>query len=132
MAFIEGFQIADAFDTDFVSVRIGPLAAESTSMDLYMVAAENSRLDPQVELLAAGLVCDDAGRRGCADVPSFNRAGATIHEGEATTIVGDRFDAGLRLNPGSPDPLGIELRAFNGNTTGEYALVVIGELPARE
>jgi hypothetical protein len=132
MAFIEGFQIADGFDTDFLSARIGPLAAESTWMDVYMVAAENSRLDPQVELLATGLVCDDAGRRGCEDMPSFNRAGATIHEGAGTTIVGDRFDAGLRLAPGNPDPLGIELRAFNGNTTGEYALVVIGQLPPRD
>jgi hypothetical protein len=132
MAIIEGFNIADDFDRDFISARIGPLAAQSTSMLVYMVAAENSRLDPQVELLEAGLVCDDAGRRGCEDVPSFNGAGATLHEGSGATIVGDRFDAGLRLNPGNPDPLGIELRAFNGNTAGDYVIVVIGELPARE
>ncbi len=132
MAFIEGFQIADGFDADFLLARIGPLAAASTAMDVYMVAAENSRLDPQVELLLAGVICDDAGRRGCEDVPSFNRAGATIHEGAGTTIAGDRFDAGLRLTPGNPDPIGIELRAFDGNTTGAYVIVVIGELPPRE
>jgi len=101
-------------------------------MLVYMVAAENSRLDPQLELLSTGLVCDDAGRRGCEDVPSFNRAGATLHEGEGTAIVGDRFDAGLRLAPGNPDPQDIELRAFDGNTTGNYVIVVIGQLPPRE
>lgn len=131
MAVIEGFTIVNAFDRDALTARVGPLAAESTSLLVYMVAAENSRLDPQVELLETGLVCDDAGRRGCEDVPSFNGAGATIHEGEGTSIVGDRFDAGLRLAPGNPDPLGIELRSFNGNTTGDYVIVVIGELPAR-
>lgn len=132
MAVIEGFNIADGFDTDFLSVRVGPLAARSTSMLVYMVAAENSRLDPQVELVETGLVCDDAGRRGCEDVPSFNGAGAILHEGEGTTLIGDRFDAGLRLAPGNPDPLGIELRSFHSNTTGDYAIVVIGELPPGE
>ncbi len=132
MAVIEGFNIANSFDADTITARVGPLAAQSTSMLVYMVAAENSRLDPQMELLETGLVCDDAGRRGCEDVPSFNGAGATIHEGEGTTILGDRFDAGLRLAPGNPDPLGIEMRSFNGNTVGDYVIVVIGELPPRE
>lgn len=132
MAVIEGFNIANGFDRDVITARIGPLAAESTSMLVYMVAAQNSRLDPQVELLETGLVCDDAGRRGCEAVPSFNGAGATIREGDGTTIVGDRFDAGLRLTPGNLDPLGVELRSFNGNTVGDYVIVVIGELPPRE
>jgi hypothetical protein len=131
MAVIEGFNIVNGFDSDVITARIGPLAAESTSMLVYMVAAENSRLDPQVELLETELVCDDAGRRGCEEVPSFSGAGATIHEGEGTTLAGDRLDAGLRLAPGNPDPLAIELRSFNGNTTGDYAIVVIGGLPAR-
>jgi hypothetical protein len=131
MAILEGFNIADRLDRDFLTARIGPLAAQSTSLLVYMVAAENSRVDPQVELLDAAVVCDDAGRRGCEDVPSFDGAGATIHEGEGTTIRGDRFEAGLRLAPANPDPLAIELRSFNGSTTGDYAIVVIGELPPR-
>lgn len=132
MAIIEGFNIANRLDRDFLSVRVGPLAAQSTSLLVYMVASGNSRLDPQVELVDPQVVCDDAGRRDCEDVPSFNRAGATLHEGDGATLIGDPFDAGLRLTPGNPDPLGIELRSFDGNTTGDYAIVVIGELPPRE
>jgi hypothetical protein len=129
MAIIEGFNIADRLDLDFVSVRLGPLTADSTSLLLYMVATENSRLDPSMEWLEAGQVCDDAGRRDCADVPSIDDAGAIIHDIPGATVVGDRFDAGLLLTPGNPDPIGIELRAFRGDTTGDYSLVVIGELP---
>lgn len=131
MAIIEGFNIADRLDRDFVSVRLGPLTADSTSLLLYMVAEENSRLDPSVEWLEAGQVCDDAGRRDCADVPSMDGAGATLHDDPGANILGDRFDAGLRLTPGNPDPIGIELRAFRGDTTGDYSLVVIGELLPR-
>ncbi len=132
MAIIEGFNISDRLDTDGLEARIGPLAARSTSMLVYMVAAHSSRVDPQIEFVQTGQICDDAGRRGCEDVPSFNRAGAVIHEGDGTTIIGDRFDAGLRLTPGNPDPLDIEMRAFNGDSNGDYVIVVIGELPPRE
>jgi hypothetical protein len=134
MAIIEGFSIEPRDDVDALDARIGPLAAQSTSLLVYMVAAPNSRLDPFMLLPGeeTDLTCDDAGRRGCLDVLSFDGAGAVIHEGGGTELIGDRSDAGLLLTPGNPDSMVIELSSRDGRTHGGYALVVIGELPPRE
>jgi hypothetical protein len=113
-------------------VRIGPLAAESTSLSVYMVAAQNSRLDPFMILPDTGETCDDSGRTGCDTLPTFSGAGAVLHEGDGTTLRGDRSDAGLLLTPGNPDPMAVELSSRDGDTRGAYALVLIGELPPRE
>jgi hypothetical protein len=95
-----------------------------------MIGASDSRLDPFVRLdTPEGIECDDAGRRGCDEVPSITGAGVAINDG--VTITGDRFDAGLRLAPGHPDPLTLELSSRKSGTYGEYALLVIGELPPR-
>jgi hypothetical protein len=73
--------------------------------------------------------CDDAGRRACAEVPSFNGAGVVFNLGGQ--IVGDRFDAGLNFALGNTDWQEIELGSFSGDTGGDYALVLVGELPPR-
>jgi hypothetical protein len=132
MAIIEGFSIADEKDTDLLEVRIGPLAAKTTAMKVYMVKTKNSRLDPYLSTLDGSQSCDDAGKRGCEAVPSFLGAGAVIHEGTGATIAGTRSDAGLLLQPGNPDPITLELGSRAGHTKGDYALVIIGELPPRE
>ncbi len=132
LAVIEGFSIEPSSDTDVVEVRVGPLAAKTTAIQMYMVAAENSRVDPFLTRADTEETCDDAGRKGCEAVPTFSGAGATLHEGDGTTITGDRSDAGMLINPGNPDPVLVELSSREGRTHGAYALVFIGQLPPRD
>jgi hypothetical protein len=132
MAIVEGFNIDPDKDIDNVEVRVGPLAAKTTAIQMYMVAAQNSRLDPFMLRPDTDESCDDAGRKGCETVPTFSGAGATLHEGEGTTITGDRSDAGMLINPGTPDPVVVQVGSREGKTHGTYALVFIGELPPRD
>ncbi len=131
VALIEGFSIARGGDQDIVEVRLGPLAAQSTRLMVYMVAKPNSRLDPFLALPDEERACDDAGRRGCEDVPSLAGASFILHDRDGITITADRQDAGLILAPGSPDPVALILGSRDGDTYGDYALVLIGELPPR-
>ncbi len=133
MAIIEGLTLDTADDLDGIEARIGPLAAERTSMSIYMVAAPGSRLDPFITRFDTQQSCDDAGRRGCKDVLAFTGAGAVLNEGgKVTELIGDRSDAGLLLPPGSLDPVPVEVSSRAGATYGDYALIFIGELPPRE
>lgn len=133
MAVIDGFTIDPANDADAVEARIGPLAT-AQPIQLYMVAVGNSRVDPTMSFvgdnIANSFVCDDAGRRGCEGVPAIDGTGAVLNDG--LRIIGDPFDAGMLFNPGNPDPLSVDLGSFSTNTDGDYALVIMGELPPRE
>lgn len=131
MAVIEGFSI-DRGDRDAVNVSIGPLAARTTALTVYMVGTPNSRLDPYIFRPDTEQSCDDAGRRGCEAIPSFVGAGYTQHRDDIVMITGDRNDAGVVLTSGSADPVTLELSSRGGDTYGDYALVLIGELPPRE
>jgi len=131
MAIIDGFTIDQADDIDGVELRLGPLAASSTFITAYMVATPNSRLDPYLTWLEQNQSCDDAGRGDCRAVPTFAGAGALLHEGAGMNLRGDRSDAGLILATGMPDPINLEMTSRSGQTFGGYALVLIGELPAR-
>ncbi len=131
MALIEGFTIDPDDDSDLFEVRVGPRAAADTALHIYMAAAENSRLDPFMEILDdSNITCDDAGRRGCEMAASFAGAGAVLHNSGGMTLTGDRSDAGLLLAPGSPDVIvPVLLSSRQAGTHGGYVLVVIGELP---
>jgi len=112
-------------------VRVGPRAALYGPLDVYAVAVgDNNRLDPVLRLIGpTGDViasCDDAGRRGCADVLPIADAGVILNQG--TRLVGDRFDAGLRLPPGW---VTLEVASFGGNTRGSYALIFVGGIAPR-
>lgn len=131
LALIEGFTIDPARDVDMVEVGIGPLAARSTELLVYMVAAQNSRLDPFMSVVETDQACDDASRGDCGDVLTFDGAVITLNDRGGATLRGDRNDAGLRLAPGGPDLLTLELRSRGGSTFGGYALALIGELPLR-
>lgn len=132
MAVIEGFAIDPKDDTDLLEVRVGPLAAETTSIQTYMVAAPNSRLDPFMMRPDNEEICDDAGRGDCEAVLSFRGAGATLTEGDVDTVIsGARSDAGMVVNPGTPDTVALELSSRSGNTHGAYAVFLIGILPPR-
>jgi hypothetical protein len=134
MVVIEGFSIGSPGDVDSIEARLGPLAKD-TEMFVYMVGSANSRLDPFMQLgtndpfAEDQVLCDDAGRRGCEDVPAFTGAGVEFSDG--AKVWGDQFDAGLRLAPGNPDPISLEFRSKNDNTHGDYAVVIIGELPPK-
>lgn len=132
MAVIDGFAIDPKNDTDILEVRVGPLAAQTTSIQTYMVAMPNSRLDAFMTLPETGAECDDAGRGGCDSMLSFRGAGAILTEGDVDTIItGARSDAGMLVNPGTPDTVSLELSSRSSNTHGAYAIFLIGTLPPR-
>lgn len=132
MMVIDSFSIDPADDLDGMEVRIGPLAATRSFITAYMVAGANSRLDPLLRWNEAEQECDDAGRAACKGVPTFAGAGVSLHENEGLTITGDRSDAGLILAPGNPDSMTLEFGSRSADTSGAYAVILIGELPARE
>jgi hypothetical protein len=130
LAVIGGFSIDPHNETDVVRVRAGALASRGAAMQVYMVGiGPNSRLDPFMRFSAVESGCDDAGRRTCADVPPINGAGVVFNTG--ASLLGDRFDAGLNFGVGSLGWMEIELGSFSGNTGGDYALVIVGQLPPR-
>lgn len=136
MLVITGFNIDPAGGFDTVEFRMGPLAAASTSMTVYMVAQGSNRLDPFIKVFTdeeyniPSATCDDAGRRDCENVLSFDGAGVIFDTDNS--LIGDRFDAGVLLAPGNTDQQTLEFSSRVESATGNYALVIIGELPPRE
>jgi hypothetical protein len=129
---ITGFSIEAPGDVNAMEVRLGPLAAQSSELLVYMVDAEmNGRLDPYVRFgdMPDDSGCDDAGRRGCEDVPVVEDVGVLLADGAALT--GDRFDAGLRIAPGELQSFSLVLQSFDDNTYGDYGVILFGELPPR-
>lgn len=128
---LEGFSIAAPGDRDLMTVRIGP-RARATDMQFYMLAGERTRLDPfllwEVDDFTE-IICDDIGRRDCTAVPSFEGSSITLTAGGGRTLTSDRFDAGLLLNPGTPDPMYLRLGSRGDATAGSYSVVILGELP---
>jgi hypothetical protein len=130
LAAVSGFTIDPADESEYVTARVGPLAVDG-GVTLYMLDAERGgRLDPYVRFEAEAEGCDDTGaRRGdpmCTDVLTVNGAGVETADG--LRLLGDRFDAGLRLiSQREPQPLVLE--SFRGNTAGAFGVLLLGELP---
>lgn len=131
---LEGLALEQPGDEDTLTLRPGPLAAQMP-LTVYVVGENPGRLD--VSLMAYGsdnamiAQCDDAGRGDCSDVPSFEGAGATTTgESEMPLVVGDRFDAGVRLPVDSKWPVSIDINAGDTGTYGRYTIFIMGELPA--
>ncbi|MBI1280865.1 MAG: hypothetical protein GC179_22265 [Anaerolineaceae bacterium] len=127
-AVIDGFTIDSPQKTDLYDIRMGPLA-KFTPLTVYMAAGENSRIDPYIKWASGNMECDDAGRGDCKTVPTFSKAGVSLHESEGLTIVGGRSDAGLVLAPGNSDIMTLEIGSRNNETYGNYVLVLLGQLP---
>lgn len=129
---VEGLRLANRGDEGELRLNLGPLARETT-LSLYMVGMQ--RLDPALQALNPEgdviVECDDAGSRGCPDVPAFTGAGAILYPDDPVTLIGDRFDAGLILQPGSADELYLRLMSRERRTSGDFVLFFIGELPPR-
>lgn len=135
LAVIDGFQLSVPGTVVIMEVLLGPLAS-ATEMQVYMVKVGSSRIDPLLRLIDDDEdenypTCDDAGRRGCEDVPSLVGAGVNFGEGDIQ-IIGTRFDAGMRLAPGNIEPMTLEFSSRASSATGAFAVLIIGELPARE
>lgn len=130
MAILEGLAIQSRDDIDGLVLRLGPLAKEA-GLTIYMVGAVDNRLDPIIELLDENgeviQVCDDAGLT-CEDILSFAGAGTTL-AADNSSIVGDRFDAGMRLMPNSTDRMYVQLFSRQRSTSGAYTIIFLGELP---
>lgn len=132
MVILEGLQFTEAQEEDNLNLRLGPLAT-STEMLAYMVKAAQNRIDPLMTLIADGdnenVTCDDAGRGDCEAVPAMTDAGVIFNDG--LSILGDRFSAGLSLAPGNQDVMFLQFSSRARSATGSYAIILIGELPAR-
>lgn len=132
---VEGFTIPAAGADGFLEVRLAPWA-QTSELLVYMIGGEDTRLDPYLTMEYADgsgddlLVCDDAGRGDCTDVPPVIDAGVMFNDG--TTVLGDRFDAGLWLAPGDTRRMLLTASSRTRSAHGEYALLFIGELPPRE
>ncbi|NDJ59536.1 MAG: hypothetical protein GYB67_00335 [Chloroflexi bacterium] len=127
LAVIDGFTVEPRADLDALTIWHGPRPAANTDLLVYMVGTgANSRLDPFLRFYQAEGGCDDAGGRGCESIPSIAGVGVTLADGRQ--LVGDRFDAGLRIPSGDLDYREFELGSFSGNTSGQYALMIVGEL----
>ncbi|MCK6580898.1 MAG: hypothetical protein L6Q98_22635 [Anaerolineae bacterium] len=119
-AVIGGFRIEPAEDSDRLTLQLAESVVERGGSALIYVIGANNRLDPT--LLWDDQRCDDAGRRACSDVPGIAGAGVALNNG--VQMLGDRFDAGVRLT--TPDLREVQVVSFGGTTRGEYALVIYG------
>lgn len=130
MAIITGFTLLQREREDIIQVRVGP-SALGTELRIYMVKVGSSRLDPVLVVPEQGerleFRCDDAGRFSCEPVPPVEGFGATFANGDS--VIGGRLDAGAVLLPPDVSRILIELTSSNPNASGDYALIIFGELP---
>lgn len=132
---LEGLSLPQVGAQEFVAVRRAPFSRQSPLM-LALIAAPTSRLNPVLQVFDAqgGLVaeCDDSGRGTCADSPDLRGVGGLLAL-LGGTLLADRFDASLLLLPPEP-PLSwqnLGMSARNGESFGDYALMIMGEMPPR-
>ncbi|MFZ4813990.1 MAG: hypothetical protein ACOYL5_05600 [Phototrophicaceae bacterium] len=129
---IDGLQIGRNGDRDRLDLGVGGLAL-GTVLDVYMVSDKTSRLDPAIEQVDPDSLdllrlCDDAGNRLCPEVPPLT--GFELLYGNEKTLSGGRFDAGIQLEPTAAEMLSLLLGGYQRRTYGNYALVIVGQLPA--
>lgn len=130
---IEGMALQDREDVDWIDIRRGPLA-RNTPTSLYMIAT-SLRFDPYLTLFDdvdfIYATCDDAGVGDCADMPAITDKSVTLALGEEQTdISGNRFDAGVMLEPDRLELQQLRIESRSNSTSGSYAILIIGKLPA--
>jgi hypothetical protein len=129
LAVIEGLVLTESGQMNPVDVQMGAIALGSP-FSIYMVKAQDTRIDPYIaQYLSDGstVTCDDAGGRGCDTVQSIQNM--VINMSDGTLIAGDRFSAGLQITPESMDLVNLQFLSRSPNATGEYRIVIVGELP---
>jgi hypothetical protein len=125
---LEGGTIEPSGDQDGLLIGVGPLDAPQGVLDVYMLRGTNSRIDPVLDVAYSGqapLRCDDAGYGDCGTVTPASAYSLTL--GPDQRLTGQRLDAGARLQPGDPRPVGLLLTSAN-RAQGPYWLVVTGQL----
>ena len=124
MAIFEGLAIYPAGELDGVTVTTAPVP-NGEDMYVYMVSETNA-LDPYMSLPEWGVVCDDISSAGCMGVPAFTGGGIIIANGGR--YVTGPFDAGIGIvSDGTPQYFQFE--SFAGQSTGNYAMVIMGAAP---
>jgi len=128
---LEGLGLDQPSRQSRIELRIAPFA-RGTSPLLAVIGAPTSRLNPVLELLgpdgtSLGL-CDDAGRAPCPT--DFSLAGVGgLDALWGGTLLADRFDAALSWTPANLDWHALLISARDSQSRGDYALLVVGELP---
>ncbi len=127
IAFVEGFTLETPEDQYQVELDAGAYAIAETPLLLYMLKTDpDSRLDPHIEIPANEQICDDAGRRGCENVPYADEY--AIADG-AIQLSGGRFDAGYQIAVGDLNAYALLVGSRGGRTSGSYALMLVGAIP---
>ncbi len=130
---IHGLTAGEGGDRDLLEIGLGPLAQEEPLL-VYAVSDKSTRLDASIQQIDDGTdvlwQCDDAGVLDCEDVPPI--AGFEWYGAEDDlTATANRFDAGILLQPNAPDKQRLLLGAFDGRTSGNYSIVIVGQFPGR-
>lgn len=129
VAVLSGLRISPREDLDEVLIQLAPLAKMSP-VTVFMIAEKSTRLDSLLTYWAdenTESVCDDAGRGTCSEAPALTTSQLLVN-GE-TFIQGGRFDSALTLDPQTTEALAVLLSSRQGETSGDYAIVIVGELP---
>lgn len=114
-----------------LDLRIAPFA-RGTSPLVAVIGAPTSRLNPLVELVGPDEEnlgrCDDAGRDPCPVKTSLAGVGGldALWGGK---LLADRFDAALSWTPTSLGWYSLFITSRDGQSRGDYVLLVAGELP---
>jgi len=128
---LEGLRLDDPGAQSRLELRIAPFARETAPL-LAVIGAPTSRLNPVLELLGpdgASLGrCDDAGRAPCLIREVLTGVGG-LDALWGGTLLADRFDAALAWMPASLDWHSLLISARDSQSRGDYALLVLGELP---
>jgi|GEM_PF-2491413 len=130
VAIFEGLAISPATEQDAVTFNVSG-AIQNEPILVYMIA-ETTSLDSYMFVDGTDIVCDDAGSGPCADTPAFstdqnNAHGVVIANGGQ--YIAWQYDAGIRVVPGGTGDLTFVFQSYNGQTQGEYAMVVVGAAP---
>jgi hypothetical protein len=150
---IEGLAIQPADELDGFSIRVPSDVAEEP-LGVYMIARYVD-LDPYLAMgMGDGLTnayvdgnfdpelvdyddieyplfeCNDAGLDECSDMPGF--PGGPIAIANGSDYNPGSVDAGLMLTPNSSNPMLFVFGSNDSQSTGTYAIMIIGTVPGEE
>ena len=138
---VEGLAInpRDELDGFLISV---PTVLINEPIGVYMVNRSGSRVDPYLQLAGGHglqqdpldfnqaqilMICDDAGVGDCSNTEQFPGGGVDITNG--FRYEADTNDAGISIALGSTDKFLYAFGSYNSETTGDYAIIVVGTVP---
>jgi hypothetical protein len=142
---VEGLAISPSDELDGFLISV-PEVVQDQAIGVFMVSRDGGTLDPRIEMYAGtGLQtetldfnnisvifsCDDVatntGGDDCTNTPAFPGGGVMIANGyryEAGTS-----DAGIIVTPGSTEKYLFAFGSYDGASSGDYAIIVLGNAP---